>query len=207
MPGTAFSIVKDIVEIHAHRGQEGQVYRPHGGVISKYRSLPPAGFVLALAVAQEITKRACRARGIVSPTTSSLTITSKNFVSVLASHGVTLAARARIAPSIPGASNIWRWDVLTGTNLQSYLGDAIRLRNCIAHQGNLDGLQLATTYYGAGRETVNLMMTEGLLQATQDVCFLVEQGVAATWDWQLPARSKTGAMPRRLSQDPRFPLP
>jgi hypothetical protein len=217
MARTGFHLAGDLIWVHGQRDGTSVQHRPPGHVSEPYTSLPTAIFMLAYAAGDSLVTLASGHMGIRGGADGNtpLGLGGSGLVSAWAAAGVPLLARARVTPR--GTVRIHPWRLLADADLDSYLDDARKLRNRLAHAGTTDGARLRSPFLKKngmpGLTQMTLMLAEGLLQAAQDVAYLAlnAAGPAASpamdsWEWVLPRQSATGAMKARLKRHAAFPL-
>lgn len=204
-----FDLAYDLIQLHRDARTDPQTGKISKGVPSKIRCLVPAAFLTAFAHGQVLVTAASKRRQLMrADKTRSVPyhLGSTGMVKAYNGDGTNIAARCRVAPS--GSTRIWRWAVLTGPDLDDYLSDAYTIRNRIAHTGSPNGARVTSTWFCSAKGTpasITLMAAEGLLQAAQDVSFMVATTAEQrNWRFRLPPRTDTGLMPSDLESDPRF---
>lgn len=213
---TGFELAYDLVHLHREYRRDPVTGKVSPGVPAEIRCLVPGAFLAAFAHGEQHLRSASKERGLRAPSRTDPTApgtplgpSDAGLVEAYSDAGIALAARARVAPR--GTTSIWRWKLLEGPDLDTYLRDAAKVRNRIAHTGSPDGAKVRSewfTYEDGRQASVTLMAVEGLLQAAQDVCYMAANVVRQrTWEWYLPERTEAGTMSRTMYLDERFPLP
>lgn len=204
---TGFEIARSLIDMHRDLNSDDDGNFRRGRVPAQLGSLLPGAFIVAFANAERHTKDATQRLGLGRDSH----LGSRTFVESFGRKGVHLAARMRHAPR--GSTNIWRWGLLEGEELQVFLRDAYEIRSRLAHSGSgekqdRDRDLISEVFKDRnGREKrLTLMCVEGILQATQDIAYL-SRPPETDWEWQLPRRTSASNMPARLRKDERFPLP
>lgn len=216
MARTGFHLACDLIWVRGRRDGTDARHRPRGRVRGPYTSLPAAIFMLAYAAGDSLIVQASKQAGIRGGTNENtpLGLGGKGLASAWTDAGKPLLARARVTPRRTG---IHPWQLLEGSDLDAYLGDARSLRNRLAHAGTTDGAELRSPFLVIDGKPalpqMTLMLAEGLLQAAQDIAYLTRKAGPTefpdmdSWEWVLPEQSATGMMPAELWRHPAFPLP